>query len=79
MIGAATEKWRRAAASKIGLTLARYEEMRAARRKFCWRCSNWLPESCYGRCKARCDGLSAICKQCRRDYDRVRRILKEQR
>lgn len=54
-----------AAARRVGLTVAEYEEQRARGLKRCIRCRTWLPLDAFGVEIARGDGLTAACRDCR--------------
>ena len=73
------ERLRRAAAKKLGLTLGRYDDLVRARKKHCCGCGRWLVAdvATFGVCRKQWDGLNGICRDCRRDYDRVRRALSQ--
>lgn len=71
------ERFMKAAAARLGLTLEKYRELLRARKKHCCGCSQFLDATVdvFGVCRKQWDGLNSICRQCRSDYDRVRRSL----
>lgn len=58
----------KAAARRLGLSLAVYLGLLTAREKWCYRCREWKPRAAFWVDSTRGDGRKAICKQC--DYAR---------
>jgi hypothetical protein len=57
---------RRAAATKLGMSLKGYEAEIAAGRKWCHRGKHWVSRGDFVVDRARRDGLYAVCTPCRR-------------
>lgn len=56
---------RATAASRIGISLAEYDALRANGLKWCMGCRTWLATSEFGSDRSRGDGLASRCANCR--------------
>lgn len=64
----ACERDRKIAAKRLGVVLAKYELLRAARRKWCSGCGAWHDASVevFGRSSSKGDGMQSVCREYRR-------------
>lgn len=54
------------------VNLKAFVRVREGETKFCWTCLTHLPLTDFGKNKTKKDGLTSMCKTCKKEYDRVR-------
>ena len=69
------------AAMRSGIPICEYKKRIANGEKWCHGCRSWHPVSAFGKDSSRGDGLSAICRDCRkrRAKERYIPVLKHER
>jgi len=56
---------RKAAATRVGVSLVEYDSRLLAGEKWCHACTSWHPRSEFGTDRHRADGLAAVCRRAR--------------
>lgn len=62
------EERRKAKATRTGVSVAEYDALLAAGKKWCWPCRTWHDRTEFGPDRSTSDGLQAMCRTSKRAY-----------